>query len=235
MMEAVIDHKNNVWQDRVVFAGYIIVLASPIYAYFLPGAPGYQFNLIKHPVLYLCSLAILTYSFAVPQYRKWILQSLSLKCSSLKTVAFVGGKVAVWSVIGYYGIAGVQDFIDVFYPPISVGPTAYDQYAMPLSEFPYYWLEMTLGTFLIVFIQEISFRCILYQVALRLPYGVISAIICTSALFGLWHYWSGFERILETALGGSVYAVQTIYSRSLWPAILTHFYINASIMSYYSI
>lgn len=82
--------------------------------------------------------------------------------------------------------------------------------------------------------EEVIFRGIFLS-GLIYMYGIVPAIIITSILFGVWHIRSIFFmswnktiiQILYTGLIlGPIFAILTIYTGSIWLAVILHFLNN---------
>jgi membrane protease YdiL (CAAX protease family) len=82
--------------------------------------------------------------------------------------------------------------------------------------------------------EEVIFRGILLS-GLIYMYGIVPAIIITSILFGIWHIRSIFfmsvnktiVQMLYTGLIlGPIFALITIYTGSIWLAVILHFLNN---------
>ncbi|WP_158306539.1 CPBP family intramembrane glutamic endopeptidase [Rhodococcus opacus] len=82
-------------------------------------------------------------------------------------------------------------------------------------------------------VEEIAFRNVVLLVQRWRPHAtLLIAIIATAstALFAVSHLNYGTANVVSGFVGGAVYVGLALYTRSLWPAIMTHFIYNTVIM-----
>lgn len=82
--------------------------------------------------------------------------------------------------------------------------------------------------------EEILFRGIILS-GLIYMYGTLCAVVITSILFGIWHIRSIFfmskkktlsQMIYTSVFLGPIFALLTIYTGSIWSAVILHFLNN---------
>ncbi|TQC38376.1 CPBP family intramembrane metalloprotease [Rhodococcus sp. WS4] len=81
--------------------------------------------------------------------------------------------------------------------------------------------------------EEIVFRNVVLLVKRWRPHETILIAItatASTALFAASHLNHGTANVVSTLVSGAVYAALALYTRSLWPAIMTHGIYNAVIM-----
>lgn len=78
--------------------------------------------------------------------------------------------------------------------------------------------------------EEILFRGFYLSRVRALSRSGVVAIIATSVVFGLLHYYQGWLGIFQTTAIGLVLAIIVTYARSLWPAVIAHAVFDATNM-----
>jgi membrane protease YdiL (CAAX protease family) len=85
---------------------------------------------------------------------------------------------------------------------------------------------LIIGTLTAVVREEIYYRGVILTLFKK---NINAAIIITTLLFGIYHIFVGWSTVLTSIPLGLVYAVITIISKSLGPAIIFHFIHNITI------
>lgn len=78
--------------------------------------------------------------------------------------------------------------------------------------------------------EEILFRGFYLARVRALSRSSLVAIIATSVVFGLLHFYQGWLGIVQTTMIGLALAVVVTFARSLWPAIIAHAVFDATNM-----
>lgn len=78
--------------------------------------------------------------------------------------------------------------------------------------------------------EEILFRGFYLARVRALSGSGVVAVIATSVVFGLLHFYQGWLGIVQTTMIGLALAVVVTYARSLWPAIIAHAVFDATNM-----
>lgn len=74
--------------------------------------------------------------------------------------------------------------------------------------------------------EELLFRGFLIHY-LQADLGVVAAVLISSLLFGLFHFYQGWQGVLKTALVGLFLALVYLWTGSLWIVIVLHFVYDA--------
>lgn len=78
--------------------------------------------------------------------------------------------------------------------------------------------------------EEILFRGFYLSRVRALSGSGVVAVIATSVVFGLLHFYQGWLGIVQTTMIGLALAVVVTFARSLWPAIIAHAVFDATNM-----
>ncbi len=96
-------------------------------------------------------------------------------------------------------------------------------------------LPFYIGGIKAAFMEEILFRGVIYGLLFALSHNVLTSLVISSLLFGLWHLknipWSGPKRAIPQALytgfiAGPVFCLLAVVTGDIYLAILAHFVHN---------
>ena len=89
-----------------------------------------------------------------------------------------------------------------------------------------YWLDLTLGMFLVAISQELVFRKLALSWLLKTGKTTFQIVVISACFFSLMHWGSGVGRILYTFGLGVAYMLVYLKLRRLWPLVLAHWIEN---------
>jgi membrane protease YdiL (CAAX protease family) len=95
-----------------------------------------------------------------------------------------------------------------------------------VAEFPAVWI-LPFSLFVGIH-EEVLFRGFFLSRMRAVSRSSAVAIIVTSLIFGLLHFYQGLLGIFQTTMIGLFLAIVVTYSRTLWPAIIAHAVFDAT-------
>ena len=91
-----------------------------------------------------------------------------------------------------------------------------------INNFQLYWLDLTLGLFLVALSEELVFRKLALSWFLKARRPISQIVVISACFFSLMHWGSGLGRVLFTFVIGIIYMMAYLKLRKLWPLILAH-------------
>ena len=91
-----------------------------------------------------------------------------------------------------------------------------------MVNFQLYWLDLTLGLFLVALSEELVFRKLALSWLLKTRRPISQIVVISACFFSLMHWGSGPGRVLVTFVIGSIYMMTYLKLRKLWPLVLAH-------------
>ncbi len=87
--------------------------------------------------------------------------------------------------------------------------------------------DLTLGIAFVALSEELTFRAPLLLLVREGRIGRITGLIVASLVFGAMHWSSGIDNVVSATAAGLVFGAAALVTRSLWPAILAHYIVDA--------
>lgn len=85
-----------------------------------------------------------------------------------------------------------------------------------------YWLDLTLGLFLVALSEELVFRKAARRFCHDRGWGPVVTVLASALLFGLIHRGGGAGQVVAAAVTGVVYMAFYLRMNRLWPLVLAH-------------
>lgn len=135
--------------------------------------------------------------------------------ASYYVVAVVFAVTGLWMIDAWLGVYADYEAID---------------YSTPST---WMWVFVGLGTLVSAFAEEWVFRSYLLTRMCDEGMGSARAVLCSSALFAMYHIYQGVEAFVDIFLSGCLFAVFFLCVRRIWPLVIAHFLWNMWVtMSY---
>lgn len=204
-------------------------------------------NAKRHMILY-AALAVPFFlnDFAnifITDHTAWIVADyLVAKALPLAVIVWsVNAGVAKWSEYGfkklpivmflYYGLAmsiiGTTmdqygyDFFKLVLPSASLGGIPEAPQGSALG-----WFDLHFGLLLVAIVEEMIFRGMAWTALRRAGLNAFTALVVSSAVFGLIHWSLGVAAVVSTGLIGAIFTICVWRTGSILPLIFAHFIVN---------
>ncbi|MEX2650600.1 MAG: type II CAAX endopeptidase family protein [Alphaproteobacteria bacterium] len=92
---------------------------------------------------------------------------------------------------------------------------------------PLHAFDLTVGIGFVALSEELTFRAPLLLLVREGRIGRIAGLIVTSLVFGAMHWSFGLDNVVAATAAGLVFGTATLVTRSLWPAIVAHYIVDA--------
>ncbi|MBR1124438.1 CPBP family intramembrane metalloprotease [Bradyrhizobium lablabi] len=160
----------------------------------------------------IVTLAVLA---AIPAARSVAFRREQCRISLLEIGAWIAGILLLYRLCQW-----PQRLINAAFPATVVG--GYPHLAGWL-----YVSDLVFGMALVAVSEEIVFRRLLWSASKPYAGDGTSAVLITSLIFGVYHWWAGVGNVLLAATIGIPLMVMYRRSGALWPVILAHYLVDA--------